>query len=316
MNYKTILKKIVSTVVTLLLVSFLVFLAFTVISGDPAMSKLGTEATPERLEALREEMGLNRPFLVRYFDWLFSFATGDMGESYSYGMPVSEMILDKLPITLTMTIMAFAMVIAISIPLGIYAARHQGGKIDRLIIILNQTIMSVPPFFAGILITVIFGVVLKLFIPGGYVSYSQNFGKFLSYLIFPSLAIALPKAAMSMKLLRSSLIEQSSLDYTRTAYSRGNTTKDVLYKHVLQNAMIPVITFLGMALADIFTGSIIIEQVFNIPGLGRILLTSISNRDYPVVMAIIVLLAFAVIVINFLVDIIYHIVDPRIRTEE
>lgn len=316
MNYKTILKKIVSTVITLLLVSFLVFLAFTVISGDPAISKLGTEATPERLEALREEMGLNRPFLVRYFDWLFSFIGGDMGESYSYGMPVSEMILDKLPITFTMTVLAFVMVVAISIPLGIYAARHQGGKIDRAIIIMNQMIMSVPPFFAGILITVVFGVVLKLFTPGGYVSYSQNFGGFLVYLIFPSFAIALPKAAMSMKLLRSSLIEQSALDYTRTAYSRGNTTKDVLYKHVLQNAMIPVVTFLGMALADIFTGSIIIEQVFNIPGIGRILLTSISNRDYPVVMAIIVLLAFAVIVINFLVDIIYNIIDPRIRGTE
>lgn len=315
MSYGTVLKKIVSTVVTLILVSFLVFLAFTVISGDPAVSKLGTEATPERLEALREEMGLNRPFLVRYFDWFFSFIKGDMGESYSYGMSVNEMILDKLPITLTLTVLAFVMVIAISIPMGIYAAKHQGRKIDRLIIIVNQVIMSVPPFFAGILITVVFGVVFKFFTPGGYVSYSQNVGKFLSYLFFPALAIALPKAAMSVKLLRSSLIEQASLDYTRTAYSRGNTTKDVLYKHVLQNAMIPVITFLGMALADIFTGSIIIEQVFNIPGLGRILLTSISNRDYPVVMAIIVLLAFAVIVINFVVDIVYHVVDPRIGTE-
>lgn len=316
MNYKMLLKKIVSTIITLLFVSFLVFLAFTVISGDPAMSKLGTQATPERIEALREEMGLNRPFLVRYFDWLFSFIKGDMGESYSYGMQVGDMILDKLPITLTMTLISFVMVVIISFPLGIYAARHQGKKTDRIIIIINQIFMSVPPFFGGILITVVFGVVFKFFTPGGYVSYSRSFGGFIGYLIFPSLAIALPKAAMSMKLLRSSLIEQAALDYTRTAYSRGNTTKSVLYRHVLKNAMIPVITFLGMALADIFTGSIIIEQVFNIPGLGRILLTSISNRDYPVVMAIIVLLAFAVIVINFLVDIIYHIADPRMRGTE
>ena len=173
-----------------------------------------------------------------------------------------------------------------------------------------------PPFFAGILITVLFGVILKFFTPGGYVSYTEHFGRFLVYLIFPALAIAIPKAAMAVKLLRSSLLEQAELDYTRTAYSRGNTTKDVLYKHVLQNAMIPVITFLGMTLADIFTGSIIIEQVFNIPGLGRILLTSISNRDFPVVMAIIVLLAFAVITINLLVDIVYHLIDPRIRTDK
>lgn len=316
MRAKTVLKKVFSTIVTLLLVSFLVFLAFTVISGDPATSKLGTQATPERVEALREEMGLNRPFLVQYFDWLFSFMRGDMGTSYGYGIPVSEMILDKLPITFAMTLLAFLMVLAISIPVGIYAAKHQGGRIDRIVIIVNQVIMAVPPFFAGILITVLFGVVFRLFTPGGYVSYTKSFWGFLGYLFFPALAIALPKAAMSVKLLRSSLLEQAELDYTRTAYSRGNRTRDVLYKHVLQNAMIPVITFLGMALADIFTGSIIIEQVFNIPGLGRILLTSISNRDYPVVMAIIVCLAFAVIVINFLVDIIYHIVDPRIRAEE
>lgn len=316
MKGKTIFKKVFSTIVTLLLVSFLVFLAFAVIPGDPAVAKLGINATPEKIEALREEMGLNRPFFVRYLDWLLSFLKGEMGTSYSYGIPVSQMISDKLPITLTMTLMAFAMVVAISIPVGIYAAKHQGGWIDRAVIIINQIFMAIPPFFAGILITVLFGMVFKLFTPGGYVSYSKNFGKFLRYLIFPALAIALPKAAMSVKLLRSSLLEQAKLDYARTAYSRGNTTKSVLYRHMLQNAMIPVITFLGMALADIFTGSIIIEQVFNIPGLGRILLTSISNRDYPVVMAIIVCLAFAVIVINLLVDLIYHIVDPRIRAEE
>lgn len=316
MNTKSILKKLISTIVTLLLVSFLVFFAFAVIPGDAAISKLGTNATPERLAALREEMGLNRPLLIQYLDWLISFATGDMGTSYSYSIPVGEMILDKLPITFTLTVLAFVMVVVISIPVGIYAAKHQGGKIDRMVIIVNQIFMSIPPFFAGILITVLFGVILKFFTPGGYVSYTEHFGRFLVYLIFPALAIAIPKAAMAVKLLRSSLLEQAELDYTRTAYSRGNTTKDVLYKHVLQNAMIPVITFLGMTLADIFTGSIIIEQVFNIPGLGRILLTSISNRDFPVVMAIIVLLAFAVITINLLVDIVYHLIDPRIRTDK
>ena len=316
MRGKTILKKTVSTIITLLVVSFLVFLWFSVITGDPAVSQLGTNATPERVEALREEMGLNRPFFLRFGEWLLSFAGGDMGISYSYKIPVKEMILDKLPITFTMTVMAFILVVIISVPVGIYAAKHQGGRTDRAVITINQVFMAVPPFFAGILITVLFGVVLKLFTPGGYVSYTKNFWGFVGYLFFPALAIALPKAAMTVKLLRSSLLEQAELDYTRTAYSRGNTTRDVLYRHVLQNAMIPVITFLGMALADIFTGSIIIEQVFNIPGLGRILLTSISNRDYPVVMAIIVCLAFAVIVINLLVDVIYRFADPRIRNED
>lgn len=316
MNAKKIIKKFIFMILTLLLVSFLVFTAFAVIPGDPALHKLGTQATPESLSALREEMGLNRPFFTRYFSWLFSFIKGDMGTSYSYDMPVGEMILGKLPITFTITILAFLFVLIISFPLGIICAKHNGGKLDRFIVILNQIMMSVPSFFGGILITVIFGVGLNLFVPGGYVSYEKNFIGFVGYMCFPAIAIAIPKAAMSIKLLRSSILSEADKDYARTAYSHGNTTSQVLVNHVLQNAMIPVVTFLGMALADIFTGSIIIEQVFNIPGIGRILLTSISNRDYPVVMAILVMLAFAVVFINFIVDIIYGIIDPRVSKDE
>lgn len=312
---KYIGKKIMTMVITLLVVSLLVFLSFDLISGDPATSMLGTSATPERVEALREEMGLNRPLFVRYFEWVGDFLTGDMGTSYSYNIPVGQMLSEKFPITLVLTIMSFLMVVVISVPVGIYSAKHEGGIADKTIYMINQFIMSVPPFFAGILITIVFGMLFKLFTPGGYVSYKESILGFLGYLVFPAMAIALPKAAMTVKLLRSSLVEQAKLDYTRTAYSRGNRTRDVLYRHVLKNAMIPVITFLGMALADIFTGSIIIEQVFGIPGLGRILLTSISNRDYPVVQAIIVWMAFIIVIINMCVDIIYHYVDPRISVE-
>ncbi len=309
-------KKIATMCLTLLLVSFLVFLCFTVIPGDPALAKLGTEATPERVEALREEMGLNRPFLVRYGDWLFSFAKGDMGESYSYGLPVTQMLADKVPITVTMSVLSMVMILAVSIPLGLYTAKHEGSVADRVIYAVNQVIMAIPPFFAGILITLLFGIVLKLFTPGGYVSYTESFGGFLGYMIFPAIAIALPKISMTVKLLRSGLIGEKKMDYVRTAYSRGNNTKNVLYRHVLKNALLPVVTFLGMTFTDIIAGSIIVEQVFGIPGIGRILMTSISNRDYPVVMAVIVCLAAAVILINGLVDLIYHWIDPRIRLEE
>ena len=308
-------KKVLTMFLTLFAVTLFVFLAFHLISGDPALSMLGTEATPERVEALREEMGLNDPVLVQYGRWAAGFLTGDMGTSYSYKMPVSEMVADKVPVTVTLTIMAFLMMVVISIPLGLYTAKHAGGVIDRTIYMMNQVIMSFPPFFAGILITLVFGRILKLFTPGGYVSYQKDFFGFVGYLVFPAFAIALPKAAMAVKLLRSSVIGESKLDYVRTAYSRGNNTKAVLYKHVLKNALIPVITFLGMALADMIAGSIIIEQVFSIPGLGRILLTSISNRDYPVVMAVIVCIATLVLVVNMIVDIIYGIVDPRISIE-
>ena len=185
-----------------------------------------------------------------------------------------------------------------------------------MITIANQIVMAVPHFFMGIIITYIFGLVLKLFTPGGFVSYEADFWGFIGYIIFPCIAIALPKIAMSVKMLRSSCITESKKDYVRTAYSKGNNTNKVLYKHVLKNAMIPVITLWGMTLADMLVGSIVIEQVFNIPGIGRILLTSISYRDYPVVEAIIVLIAIVVIVTNFLVDIIYQLIDPRISVEK
>ena len=308
-------KKLLTLVLTLFAVTLFVFLSFHLISGDPATSMLGTQATPERVEALRAELGLNDPVLTQYGRWALGFLKGDMGTSYSYRMPVREMVTDKIPVTVALTVMALCIMTLIAIPLGIYTAKHEGGAVDRAIYMVNQVIMAVPPFFAGILITLVFGRIFKLFTPGGYVSYQKNFASFLGYMFFPALAIALPKAAMAVKLLRSSVISESKLDYVRTAYSRGNRTRDVLYKHVLKNALIPVITFLGMALSDMIAGSIIIEQVFSIPGLGRILLTSISNRDYPVVMAVIMCIATLVLVVNMLVDIIYGLVDPRITVE-
>lgn len=308
-------KKLFTMIVTLFAVTLFVFLSFHLISGDPATSLLGTQATPERVEALRQELGLKDPVLVQYARWALGFLKGDMGVSYSYRMPVKEMVADKIPVTVALTTLAFFMMTLIAIPLGIYTARHEGGVIDRGICLVNQVIMAVPPFFAGILITLVFGRIFRLFTPGGYVSYQKDFGRFIGYLLFPALAIALPKAAMAVKLLRSSVISESRLDYVRTAYSRGNTTAGVLYRHVLKNALIPVITFLGMALADMIAGSIIIEQVFSIPGLGRILLTSISNRDYPVVMAVIVCIALLVLVVNMIVDIVYGLADPRITVE-
>lgn len=173
--------------------------------------------------------------------------------------------------------------------------------------------MSIPPFFIGIIFTFIFGLILKMFIPGGYVSYTENFGAFISYLIFPAIAIALPKAAMTTKLLRNSLLTEMSQDYVRTARSRGNSEARVLFVHVFKNGLLPVITFLGMVAADLVANSIVIEQVFGIPGLGRTLISSISKRDYPVVEAIIVLVAVVVLVVNVLVDIIYRKLDKRIE---
>lgn len=312
---KYVIKKIVTMIVTVLLVSFFVFVAFELIPGDPAVARLGTSATPEKVEALREQMGLNRPFIVRYFSWLAEFVFGDMGTSYSYSMSVRTMLAEKLPITITLTILSFIFIMIISIPLGIYVTERDGSRISKAVDIINQVLMAIPPFFSGMLITYFFGLILGLFTPGGFISYTRSVGGFVVYLIFPAIAIALPKSAMTVRMLKSSILAEAGHDYVRTAYSRGNTTKDVLYNHVLKNAFIPVITFLGMTLSDIVAGSLIVEQVFSIPGLGRLLVTSIANRDYPVVQAIIIMIVIVVVVINLLVDILYRVIDPRIEHE-
>lgn len=308
-------KKLISVLVTLLIVSFLVFLAFAVIPGDAAVSKLGTQATPERIAALRAEMGLDRPFFERYGNWLLSALKGDFGKSYSYGDSVSALIWQKLPITLALSVLSFLIMLISAIPLGIYTAKHEGGALDRIIMVVNQVVMAVPPFFSGIMITYVFGLILKWFRPGSFVSYTVSVGRFLHYLLFPAVAIALPKIAMTVKLLRSSLIQEAKKDYVRTAYSKGNRTNGVLYRHVLKNAMIPVITFLAMTLTDMIAGSVIMEQVFSVAGIGRLLISSISSRDYPVVEAVIVLLALIVVLVNLAADVLCRILDPRIRPE-
>lgn len=310
---KYFIKKITGLIITLLIVSILAFLAFEIIPGDPARAILGTEATESKVQALREEMGLNRPLPERYVQWAKDFAAGDMGHSYFYQLPVREMIGDKLPITAAMTILAFLFTLLISIPVSILSVRYENRWIDRLFLILNQVTMSIPPFFIGMIFTVLFGLTLRWFTPGGYVSYTESMAGFLGYLILPSLAIALPKAAMTTKMLRNSLIAEMHQDYVRTAYSRGNSPWRVLLLHAFRNGIVPVVTFLGMAVADMIANSIVIEHVFGIPGIGRTLIGSISMRDYPVVEAIIVWIAVVILVMNTLVDLLYHKLDKRIE---
>ena len=313
---KYVLKKTGTLIITLLIVSFLSFLAFSVIPGDAALSKLGTEATRKQVEALQKEMGLDEPVLVRYGKWLGNFLTGDMGESFSYSMPVKDLIRDKVPVTAALTILSFLLILFLSVPLGIFTAQHEGKILDKILVVLNQIVMSVPGFFIGILLTYVFGLVLKWFTPGAYVSVSEDFTGFLGYLLAPAVAIALPRAAMGVKMLRSSVLSQMDADYVRTAYARGNGKTRVMYRHVLKNALLPVLTFWGMTIADIIANSIIIEQVFTIPGMGSLLISSISNRDYPVVQGILVIIAALVVIINFLVDLLYGRIDQRIRMKK
>ena len=314
MNMKYAVRKLAMMLLTMLIVSFLAYLAFQIIPGDPTNKILGTEATEEQRQMLREQMGLNRPFLVRYGDWLIHFVQGDLGDSYSYSMPVGEMLAGKLPVTLLLALLAFLITTVVSIPLGILSA-GRGGWVDRVMTVLGQLTMAVPPFFIGIILTYCFGLVLQWFTPGQFVSFSQDPGACLTYLVFPAIAIALPRIAMTVKMLRSGILAELGKDYVRTAHSRGNDRSAILYRHVLRNALVPTVTFLAMTIADIVAGSVVIEQVFAIPGMGRLLFSSISNRDYPVVQAIIVLMAFWVVLVNFLADLINQRLDPRLRLQ-
>ena len=310
---KYVLKKLFALIITLFIVSLLAFLAFQIIPGDPTTKMLGTEATPEAVQALREQLGLDRPVLLRYWHWLTAFLRGDMGTSYSYNMPVAEMLADKLGITALLTLMSFVFTVALSIPLGILAGSVKHEAVDRVVTAVDQIVMSVPAFFIGILACFLFGIVFRWFVPGNFVSYSESWSKCLIYLIFPALSIAIPRIAMTVKMLRGSILSELGQDYVRTARSRGNSRRAVLSRHVVRNALIPVITFLAVSMAEIMTGSIIIEQVFTIPGIGRLLLASINNRDFPVVQAIVVILAAWIVIVNFVADLINQLVDPRLR---
>lgn len=318
---KYILKKTATLIMTLFLVSVAAFVAFQIIPGDVVTSILGTEATEEREAQLREELGLNDPPVTRYLNWVGDVIKGDLGESYRFSknmnemMPVKELIGDKLPVTLWLAAISVVLIIVISIPLGVFWAKSKSKVLDAVMGVLTQTAMAIPSFFLGILVTYLFGIVFKWFTPGGYISYQKNFPGFMGYLFFPALSVAIPKIAMTARFLRNSMITEMKGDYVRTAYSKGCSDRRVMYLHVLRNAMMPVITFLGMIIAEIVAGSIVVEQVFGLPGIGRLLISSISTRDFPVVQILILYITFVVIFVYFLVDILYRVIDPRISNK-
>lgn len=308
---KYVCRRVLAGLVTMLMVSFLTFSAFSLISGDTATAMLGTTATPERLAALRAELGLDRPLPVRYGEWLRNCLRGDLGISTSYRQPVQELLAPKIRLTLCLSLMSFLLITAVSIPLGVWSAgrrRFEGARTA-----LNQLGMAVPPFFTGILLSWVFGVGLKWFTPGQFPDAGQDLAGAAAYLLFAAVSLSIPRIAMTVRMLRSTVQEELGKDYVRTAIARGNDRGQVLRRHVLKNALSPVITFLAQTMAELVAGSIVVEQVFVIPGLGRMLVTSISNRDYPVVQAIVVILAFWVVLAGTAADLINQRIDPRLR---
>ncbi|WP_175631940.1 nickel ABC transporter permease [Virgibacillus siamensis] len=308
-----LLRRLSLMVIVLFLVSIIVFSLVNILPGDPAMLMLGIEATPESLEALREEMGLNDPLYVRYFDWVAGVLQGDLGYSIQDHSPVMKILLSKIPVTLELTALAFIIAIIIALPIGIISAIRKGTALDYTSTTLALTGVSVPSFWLGILLIYVFAIILGWFPPSGYVPLSENIWKSLMLMLLPAITLGTRMAAELMRMVRSSLLEVMESDYIRTGYSKGLIEKSVVFGHALKNALIPVLTVSGLQLTTLFGGTVIVETIFAVPGLGRLILDSILTRDYPVVQGVVLFMALSVVAINFLIDILYSILDPRIK---
>lgn len=308
-----LIRRVGMLLVTMVLVSLLTFVAFSLVSGDPARTMLGTEATEAQVQTLRQEMGLDRPFPLRYARWLGGFFSGDLGTSYSYRQPVWDLIGGKLELSMWLCLMSFGLIALISIPLGVFSYRFTGGFADWPRTVLNQLCMAVPPFFTGILVSWGFGIVLRVFTPGDFPGLRNDPAGAVRHLFFGAVCLAIPRVAMTVRMLRATIISEMNKAYVRTAISRGNDRRAVLNRHVLKNSLVTTVTFLGQTLAELVGAGIVVEQVLGIPGLGRFLVTSISHRDYPVVQAIVVILAFWVVLAGTAADLINQAIDPRLR---
>lgn len=311
-----VFRRVATGLATLLVASIIVFAVLEIVPGDPAQLMLGLNATDETLNALREQMGLNEPVLQRYVSWLTGMLVGDFGNSYTYSVPVSELIAERVIVSLPLAIMALVLSTAIAIPVGIFAASRHGKSADTVAMGTAQLGVAIPNFWFALLLVYVFAVGLRLFPAGGFPGWDAGIWRGVMALFLPAIALALPQAAILSRVTRSALIEVLSEDYIRTARAKGLPANTVLWTHALQNALIPVLTILGLQFAFLIAGTIIIENVFYLPGLGRLIFQAITQRDLIVVESIVMLLVAVVIVVNLLVDISYALIDPRLRAKK
>lgn len=309
-----ILKRIAIGLVTLFFASVIVFLVLEIVPGDPAQLMLGLNATEETLNALREQMGLNQPLLVRYWSWISDFVQGDLGISYTYSVPVLELVGERIFVSLPLALLSLALSTLIAIPVGIYSASRHGKSADTFVMGAAQLGVAIPNFWFALLLVYVFAVGLRLLPSGGFPGWDAGLISGMSALLMPAIALALPQAAILARVTRSALIEVLSEDYIRTARAKGLGQRQVLWRHALRNALIPVVTILGLQFAFLIAGTIIIENVFYLPGLGRLIFQAITQRDLIVVESVVMLLVATVITVNLLVDLSYGLVDPRLRT--
>lgn len=309
-------RRLVSFAITLLAAVLIVFLVLEVLPGDPAAVMLGPDATQEMIDALRNELGLNQPAVLRFVQWVGAMLQGDFGISYAYRVPVSELILARLAVTIPLAILAILITTILAILAGVYAAANNNRPGGHITMALSQVGIAIPNFWFGLILVLIFSVGLRWFPASGFPGWDAGLARALHALILPAIALAVVQAAILARVTRASLLEVLRDDFTRTARSKGLTRKQMLWRHALPNALIPIATIMGLQFAQLIAGTIVIENVFALPGVGNLIFQAVGQRDLIVVRSVIVILAAMVIVINFLVDIAYVLIDPRLRVRK
>jgi peptide/nickel transport system permease protein len=307
-----LVRRVLILLATLLATSMIVFVVLEVLPGDPAEIILGTDAQPDTLQALRHQLGLDRPPVVRYLDWIGGLARGDLGTSYTYSVPVAELVGDRLSITLPLAAIAMALTTVLALGLGVFAAARHGRPGDVAIMAVTQLGIAIPNFWFAILLILVFAISLGWLPAGGFPGWSGGIGPALRALVLPSVALALVQAAILARVTRASVVAVLREDFVRTARAKGLSRRQTLWRHALRNALLPVVTLMGLQFAYLLGGTIVIENVFRLPGIGRLLFQAITERDLIVVQDIVVLLASFVVVANFAVDVLYRLIDPRL----
>lgn len=307
-----ILRRLVSLVVSLWLVSLVAFALLHLLPGDPAVLILGTEASPEALDNLRASLGLDRPPVEQYLFWLAGAVRGDLGTSLRYQQPVAALIAERLPVTVSLATLATLLAVVVAVPVGVLAAVRSGSRLDLAALVVSQAGVAVPAFWVGILLILVLSVGVRAFPTGGFVPWTENPFLALRSLALPAAALSLPMIAGLVRMIRGSMLDELSKPHVLTARAKGLTERTIVLRHALRAALVPAVTMVGLQLGFLLGGSIVIEQVFALPGLGRLVLFAISNRDVPLIQGVVTFIATLVIGINFCVDVLYVALDPRI----
>jgi len=314
------LKRFITLVATLVGASIVVFLVLEILPGNAAQILMGPDAAPEAVAALTTKLGLDQPAGLRYWEWVSGLVVGNMGDSYAYSSPVADLVLERLAVTVPLALMAMAITTVLALAAGVYAASRHNRLGDVGVMGLAQIGIAIPNFWFAILLILLFSVKLQWFSAGGFPGWTEDAGggplEAIKALLLPAIALAVVQAAILARITRSAVLEVLREDFVRTARAKGLSQRAAMWGHVLRNAMIPVVTVMGLQFAELLAGTIVVENVFYLPGLGRLIFQSISNRDLIVVRNCVMLLAAMVVIVNFVVDILYAVIDPRVKASD